>query len=167
MKPAAKKISFSKGTTLVESSIAMGILAVAVPLVFGSMAEAGKSGSSAEAETRCAWAIPACLQEIENSRAGKPQYFSATETGESFPPDDEIWALAFSSEGSVIGKISVAEYKSGVRSACGRMVSHIANIRASKFDENDRMLGLRITLEYPAAAPAGKRRTLDFHSRIP
>jgi hypothetical protein len=29
------------------------------------------------------------------------------------------------------------------------------------------MLDLRITLEYPATAPAGKRRTLDFHSRIP
>lgn len=167
MKTAAKKISFSKGTTLVESSIAMGILAVAVPLVFGSMAEAGKSGSSAEAETRCAWMIPACLQEIENSRAGRPQYFAATETGEAFPTGDEIWALAFSSEGSVIGKISAAEYKSGIRNTCGKMVSHIANIRAHKLDENDRMLGLRITLEYPAAAPAGKRRTLDFHSRIP
>ena len=43
----------------------------------------------------------------------------------------------------------------------------LAKISATKPEENDGMLDLSITLEYPATAPAGKRRTLDFHSRIP
>jgi type II secretory pathway pseudopilin PulG len=167
MKIASVKISRRSGSTLVESSIAMGVLALAVPLVFGSMAEAGKSGASAEAETRSAWIIPACIQEIENSRAGKPQYFTATETGQTFPPENEIWALAFSNEGSTVNKITIAQYDSGIKNLDGKAISHLAKISATKAAENDDMLDLRISLEYPATAPAGKRRTLDFHSRIP
>jgi hypothetical protein len=167
MKITPAKISRSSGSTLVESSIAMGVLALAVPLVFGSMAEAGKSGASADAETRSAWIIPACLQEIENSRVGKPQYFTATETGQTFPPENEIWALAFSNEGSSVDKITIAQYESGIKKLEGKSISHLAKISATKAEENDGMLNLRITLEYPATAPADKRRTLDFHSRIP
>jgi hypothetical protein len=131
------------------------------------MAEAGKSGASAEAETRSAWIIPSCLQEIENSRAGKPQHFTATETGQTFPPENEIWALAFSSEGSTVNKITIVQYDSGIKNLDGKSISHLAKISATKPEENDDMLDLRISLEYPATAPAGKRRTLDFHSRIP
>ncbi len=40
MKIASAKISRRSGSTLVESSIAMGVLALAVPMVLGSMAEA-------------------------------------------------------------------------------------------------------------------------------
>jgi hypothetical protein len=167
MKIAPAKISRRAGSTLVESSIAMGVLALAVPLVFGSMAEAGKSGASAEAETRSAWIIPACLQEIENSRAGKPQFFTATETGQTFPPQNEIWALAFSNEGSIVDKITIAQYESGIKKIKGKSISHLAKINASKPDENDGILDLCITIEYPTTAPAGNRRTLDFHSRIP
>ena len=167
MKNSSVKIIHCSGSTLVETSIAMGILALAVPLVFGSMAEAGKSGASAEAETRSAWIIPTCLQEIEDSRAGKPQYFVATETGQTFPPENETWALAFSNEGSCMGRISIVQYESGIRDLDGRTISHLAKISATKPEENDGMLKLCITLEYPATAPAGKRSKLDFHSRIP
>lgn len=167
MKNSSVKISSRSGSTLVESSIAMGLLAVAVPLVFGSMAEAGKSGASAEAETRSVWVIPACLDEIKNSRAGKPQYFAATETGQAFPPENEIWALAFSTEGSCMGKISIAQYENGIKEFNGKRISHLAKINAKMSQEINGMLELCITLEYPAIAPAGKRRTLDFHSQIP
>ena len=167
MKTSSVKNSHQSGSTLIESSIAMGVLALAVPLVFGSMAEAGKSGASAEAETRSAWIIPACLQEIEDSRAGKPQYFSVTETGQTLPPQNEIWALAFSNEGSTVNKITIAQYNGGIKNLDGKSISHLAKISATKSEANDGMLDLCITLEYPANAPAGQRKTLDFHSHIP
>ncbi|MGA0854688.1 MAG: hypothetical protein ACO3RK_07725 [Luteolibacter sp.] len=167
MKAAKTHALFRTGSTLVESSIAMGILAVAVPLVFGSMAESGKSGASAEIETRSAWMIPTCLREVEDSRSGRAQYFSATETGQAFPPENEIWALAFADDGSCVDKISIHQYESGIRKIKGKSISHLARISASESEEANAMLTLRITLEHPAAAPAGKRKTIDFHSRIP
>lgn len=167
MNIASAKISRCAGSTLVESSIAMGILALAVPLVFGSMAEAGKSGASAEAETRSAWIVPACIQEVENSRAGIPQYFTATEAGQILPPANEIWALAFSNTGSIVGKVSTAQYDNGIRDLDGKTISHLANISAEKPEQDDGMIKLHITLEYPATAPSDKRKKLHFHSLIP
>lgn len=167
MKVAKAHVLFRAGSTLVESSIAMGILAVAVPLVFGSMAESGKNCKSAEIETRSAWIIPTCLREVEDSRSGRPQYFSATETGQAFPPENEIWALAFSDDGSCVDKISGQQYKSGLRKLNSKSISHLARISASEPEQDEGLLELRITIEYPAVAPAGKRKTIDFHSRIP
>ncbi|MCU0749942.1 MAG: hypothetical protein MUF13_10405 [Akkermansiaceae bacterium] len=97
------------GATLVEAVIAVGVLAVAIPLVFGTIAESGKSGVSAQAETRSTWMIPVCMQEIQDSRDGKPRYFTATTIGQAFPPAGQVWALAFNQEGRPVGKISSAD----------------------------------------------------------
>ena len=90
MKTGSLHAKFARGVTLVESVIAVGVLAVAVPLVFGALAQAGKSGFSSQAETRSTWMIPACLDEIQASRAGRPQYFTATTSGQPFPPAGDI-----------------------------------------------------------------------------
>ena len=42
--PPIYKASKTRGSSLIEAVIAMGVLAVAIPLVFGALAEAGKSG---------------------------------------------------------------------------------------------------------------------------
>ena len=58
MGPAALK---NRGSSLIETVIAMGTLAIAIPLVFGAIAESGKSSMSSEAETRSTWIIPTCM----------------------------------------------------------------------------------------------------------
>ena len=149
----------------------MGVLAVAIPLVFAALAESGKSGMSARAETRSTWIIPACLSEIRASRAGRPQYFSATTTGQQIPAGGELWALAFSPEGRPIGKISQALYTRGLRELDGQTIGYIATLSATTampaITEPVSLLRARISLEYPPSAPATKRQKLDFFSRIP
>lgn len=158
------------GSTLIEAVIAMGVLAVAIPLVFGALAESGKTGMSAEAETRSTWMVPACMEEIQASRDGRPQFFTSTTVGQVFPPAGEIWALAFSPEGKPIGKISKAIYDKGTREIDGKPVRYIASL-SSKAPTTPSgatpMLSLRISLEYPATSPAAKRQKLEFYTRIP
>lgn len=158
------------GATLVEAVIAMGVLAVAVPLVFGAIAEAGKSGQSAEAETRAPWIVSACMDEIQASRNGKPQYFTTTSTGQPFPPVGNVWALAFSADGKPVGKLSKALYDGGSKELDGKPVRFIAVLSAATqppVANTTPMLKSRVSIEYPAAAPANKRAKLDFHTRIP
>ena len=103
MKNPSPDVSFATGSTLViESVIAVCVLAVAIPLVFGALAEGGKSNFTAQAETRSTWMVTACMDEIHASRDGKPQYFTATTIGQTFPPAGDVWALAFSEEGRPI-----------------------------------------------------------------
>ena len=148
----------------------MGVLAVAVPLVFGALAEAGKSGSSAQAETRATWIVRDCMREIEASRDGRPQYFTATTTGQTFPPAGDVWALAFTPDGSTVGKLSKAQYERGLKELDGRPVRYIAVLEAvagNVTSGTTPMLDARISIEYPATVPAQRRDKLDFHTRIP
>ena len=158
------------GATLVEAVIAVGVLAVAVPLVFGAIAEAGKGGQSAEAETRAPWIVRTCMEEIQASRDGRPQYFATTTTGQPFPPAGDVWVLAFSADGKPVGKLSKSLYDKGSKQLDGKAVRYIAVLSASTqppVANTTPMLKSRVTIEYPASAPAKKRSKLDFHTRIP
>lgn len=155
---------------MIETVIAMGVLAVAIPLVFGAMAESGKSGMSAEAETRSIWLVPVCMDEIRASREGRPRYFTSTAAAQAFPPNGDVWALAFSAEGKPVGKISKAAYDRGIKELDGQAVRYIASLSAAENPaeaEAAPMLRTRISVEYPSASPAAKRRKLDFYTRIP
>lgn len=159
-----------RGVTLVESVIAVGVLAIAIPLVFGSIAESGKSGMASQAETRSTWIVPVCMEEIRASREGNPEYFTSTRTGDAFPPAGQVWAIAFAQDGSPVGKMDAGAYGSGTRQINGKPVLYIATMSSEKETSatgSTPMLNVKITIEYPAAAPQGKRQTLDFHTRVP
>ena len=161
-----------RGASLIETVIAMGVLAVAVPLVFGALAESGKSGQTSEAETRSTWMVPLCMEEIEASRAGKPRYFTATAVNASFPAGGDVWALAFSAEGKPVGKMTKATYDKGATNVDGKAIRYIASLSAAPVvtpagSAAPPMSRVRISLEYPSGAPAAKRQKLDFYTRIP
>ena len=159
-----------RGATLVEAVLAVGVLAVAIPLVFGTIAEAGRSGSNAEAETRSTWIVPACVDEIQASREDRSRYVPSTKPGQEFPTAGDVWALAVADDGSLIGKLPKSDYDKGLRQLDGKPVRYIASMSAAQTTHKPGttpMLRLQISLEYPAAARAAKRARLDFHSRIP
>lgn len=159
-----------RGSSLIEAVIAVGVLAVAIPLVFGTLAESGKSGLASQAETRSTWIIPACMDEIRASREGRPQFFTPTVTGQVFPPSGEVWALAFSADGQAVGRLSKALYDSGARELDGKAVRYIATMSSAAVTATSGttpMLRVKLFLEYPASQKAEKRAKLDFHTRIP
>lgn len=176
-------ISFSitewknRGSSLIETVIAMAVLAVAIPLVFGALAESGKSALSSEAEAHSAWIIPACMEEIQASRSGHPQFFVSTGMDESFPPNGDVWALGFSKEGQAVGTLRKSEYDAGVKEIAGKSIRYIATLSAENVSpdavELEQISGItpiqrvKISLEFPATSPATKRQKLQFYSRIP
>ncbi len=168
--PLTKSLA-KRGGSLVEVIIAMGVLAVAVPIVFGALAESGRSGMASEAETRSTWIVPACMDEIRASRDGKPVYFTTTTIGQIFPNAGEVWALGFSAEGKPVAKLgSKAIYDKGLKDINGQRVSYIASLSATKITVTTgapAMVRVKISMEFPASAPAAKRQKLDFYSRIP
>ncbi len=170
MKISPPSTSGTCGSSLIEAVIAVGVLAVAIPLVFGALAESGKTGMSAEAETRSSWMVPACMEEIQASREGRPQFFTSTTVGQIFPPAGDVWALAFSPDGKPVGKLSKAVYDKGTRESGGKPVRFIASLSSMAPTTQTGatpMLNLLISMEYPASSPAAKRQKLEFYTRIP
>jgi hypothetical protein len=157
------------GTSLLETTIAMGVLALAIPLVFAAVAASGDSGRAAEAETRAGWIVPACLREIDASRAGISGYFPKTDAGEAFPAAGKIWALGFSAGGALAGAVEREEYERGTAKAASRPIRYFARLAAEpeRSATGPATLRVRVSVEYPSSAPVGKRRSLDFLTRIP
>jgi hypothetical protein len=166
----------NRGSTLVEAVIAMGVLSVAIPLVFGALAESGKSGMAAEAETRSAWIVPVCMEEIKASRLGLPRFFTPTTTAQPFPPSGDVWAIGFSADGKPVEKITKARYERGTKEISGQPIAYIATLNAVPLTlppstpppaSPSLLMSVRISLEYPSSLPANRRQKLEFYSRIP
>lgn len=166
-----------RGASLIEAVLAISVLAVAIPLVFGALAESGKSAMASEAETRSSWIVPLCMDEIRASRAGSPQFFSATSVNQTFPASGDVWAIAFSAEGNTLGKVTKTDYDNGIKILNGQAIRYLATLSAETTalttDEQNAkpgapaMMRAEITLEYPATAPVAKRQKIDFYTRIP
>ncbi len=171
MNPPPRQSYSHNGSTLIEAAITIGVLAVVIPLVYGAMAEAGKCGMSAAAETRCICMIPVCIEEIHASRDGKPHFFTATIVGQTFPPAGDVWALAFCADGKPVGRLTQSAYQQGTRDLNGKPVSYIATMScvgdSTTPDTLSPAMPVRITLSYPASAPATQRQSLEFNTRIP
>ncbi|NJM36549.1 MAG: type II secretion system protein [Akkermansiaceae bacterium] len=165
-----KNSKSNQGSTLIEAVLAMGILAIVIPLVFGVIAESKKSNFSSKAETFSNWIVPMCIDQIQASRDGRSAYFPATLPQESFPLENEVWALGFSPEGKIVNRITVKDYQKGIVELDQQSIRFIASISTIHIQESadvTPMLHVKINLEYPAAVPAHKREKLAFYTHIP
>ena len=158
------------GSSLIEVLMAMGILAVVLPLIFAVLARASQSYAEAQAETRCLSILPACMNEIEAAQQGTTRYLPALPCGVLFPAPGTILALAFARDGRLLGCVAPAAYLAGTRRLADEPIRYLASLHTEPAPAQPNMpamLHLRITLEYPPAAPMAKRRHLDFHTCIP
>ncbi|MEI6676666.1 MAG: hypothetical protein WCO57_15965 [Verrucomicrobiota bacterium] len=158
----------ARGASLIEALLALGVLAVALPLVAAVMAHSAQSMAAAQAESRCTSIIPACIQEIDAAHEGKAQFLPRLTRGQPFPASGETLALAFSDDGRALGSVTPEAYLTGTRALADEAVRYLASIRCEAAAPGTRaMRSLCLTLEYPSAAPATRRKKLDFHTRIP
>jgi hypothetical protein len=162
--------SGAKGSSLVEVVVAVGVLAVAVPLVFAVLARSGESGAASQAETRCSWIIPMALEELCQSRAGTSKHLPATAAGEPFPAPGEVMVLGFAADGRLLGTVEKDVYEAGVRPLGQEPVRFIARLEGGSLSARSGDLPLvqvRVVMEHPAASPAARRQKLEFHTRLP
>jgi Tfp pilus assembly protein PilV len=157
------------GFSLIETVIALGVLAVCVPLVFLALQEGGKSGSASTTDSRGGRLVEVCLEEVRASREGRARWFPDTRPGGSIPPDDGFWALAFSNDGRVVGEITAAQWAAGLARLDGQPIRYLAQIDSEPHhaDGMPGMREVRVTVADPAAAPAGKRSLSEFHTLVP
>lgn len=132
---------------LLETVLAVAVMAVIVPVAMMAMGEACKGEQEVRAETLGLWAVPACLDEWK--AIGKPR------------------ALALAGDGTVLGPLSELKYGMGLSEVEGRRVAYLCGIEEAVAVVDERGLRkIRLSLEYPAVAPVADRRRIEFHTRM-
>lgn len=170
MKISRRNRAGRKGTSLIEVVIAVGVLAVAVPLVLGTMAQSGEANASSLAETRCSWMVPLCMDELKLAMKGRSEVIPELKPGQDFPSSGHL-VLGFSGEGSLLGKVAGSDYETGVSKLAENPVRYLATMKGEMpgniEDGIPASLAVTIAVEYPAAAPAAKRQRIEFHTKLP
>lgn len=160
----------SHGFSLIETIVSVGILALAIPLVFGALVGSGESSTTAAAETRASWIVPACLNELKAAADGQSSLIPPTPLGQAFPSGGQIYGIAFTAGGQALGPVDQGSYASGLQRLNDQDVRYITTLQGEVLPAKPGSAPMRsvlVTIEYPAAAPAGRRSKLEFYTKTP
>jgi hypothetical protein len=157
------------GSTMVEAVMAIGVLAVALPMMLSVLISSGDSAHATAAEICSLWIVPACMQEVRSSRDGGGEYIQATQRGSVFPPNGQPVMFGFADDGTLIGELDAAAYDAGVHELNGVNVRYVARLTGEVIDravDEQLLVNIDIQCEYPAIQPAKYRRKIPFHACI-
>lgn len=169
MKASHEKTSGGRGFSLLETVIALGVLAVSTPLAFLALEQGDRSGMASAGDSRSGRMAAVCLEEVRASRDGRAQWWANTRPGDPIPPDGGFWALAFSEDGRVMGTVDAGQWATGVARLDGQRVRYLAGITSEPYEMsgNAEMRNVCIRVEEAATAPEEKRVKIEFHTLVP
>ncbi|MEK7951140.1 type IV pilus modification PilV family protein [Luteolibacter soli] len=169
MKHSLPKRGWLRGVSLVETMIAIGILAVVGPLAVATLLKSGEGGVTARAETRSVAIVERCLSELKTARDGPSQYLPKLEPGANFGKD-RVVCLAFAGDGTLLGKVDEGSYSSGSGKVDSQDAVYLAKLQGDLQTQRTGfppLLTVTVTVEYPAVAPQNKRNHTEFHTQLP
>lgn len=152
------------GVSLLETVIAVAVIAVAVPLALAAVGRAGVTGAAARAETRAPGVAEWCRVELEAARRGRSGVLPPIAGDVALPAGGEALALAFDREGSLLGRVSAEDYEQGVDRIQDDSVAYVASL-SGRAEPGGVVVTVRV--EYPAARPVGRRDAVSFHTILP
>ncbi|BCX48510.1 hypothetical protein HAHE_24180 [Haloferula helveola] len=152
------------GVSLLETVIAIGVLAIVIPLALAAMGKAGDTGGTARAESRAPAIAEWCLMELEAARKGESPVLDEIEADQAFPSAGQVIALAFDREGELISDLNGAEYEDGINKLEGERIFYIATLSGRPEDTG---VTITVKVEHPAVLPAERRDSVAFHTILP
>ena len=154
------------GASLVEAMVAVGVLAVTGPLVMAALARAGDGARAARAESRAPAIAEQCLDELRAARRGRSRHFGPLAAGLEFPQDG-VMALAFGTDGALLGPLEAGLYRQGLATMEGGEARYVARLSGARTDgQPGRLLTVTVRVEYPAVQPAARRQVVEFHGML-
>lgn len=160
-----------RGLTLMETVVALAVIAIAIPLILAATAMSSRTRTAAEAETRATWLAQEVLQQLKDSwQQWETPAFPAPPNFPSFASASEPIVLLYSNEGILLGTGTAADYAAGShnREAVYLVTLHGIGHHAHNLTSGDATLSLvTLTVENPARAPQNKRRVSPFSLLIP
>jgi len=171
MKPSLK-IPSNRGLTLMETVIAIGVVAFAVPMFLAMAKSAGESRLRAEADTRSAWLAREVQREVSAkwTNPSQTRIFSDPLGFPAFASESAPVLLAYDVEGNFISPAAPADFTSpsGIRNA-----SYLVSIHGESYTPpsgspaSGTLCLLHIRVSHPARAAPENRRVFHYKTISP
>ncbi|MEO8616611.1 MAG: hypothetical protein ABI600_15820 [Luteolibacter sp.] len=164
-----KNTKGSAGMTLMETVIAIGVIAVAIPLILAASTASLTDRRNAEADTRAAW----LSKDVENQIAAlwaTPRRYSYLPQSLTlrFPDigtEKDPTLLIYDRDAKFVSEGSKSDLQSGVKAQAAQFLvtiyskSQITNNLTSSTTELSRIY---IQVQYPAKSPPANRQSSEF-----
>lgn len=160
MKTLNRRAARASGVSLIEAVIAIGVLAVAIPLAFAAIVKAGEVGGNARAETRAPLIAEFVRTELELARRGESEVFERVEPDQPMA----VKALGFAPDGNYLGTLEGADYSGGRRKLDDKEIGFIVAVSG---EPEDRGLLVTVKVEHPAVRSSTDRSAVAFHTLLP
>lgn len=154
--------TLAPGVSLVETMVAVGVLAVMIPVALAAIQQAGAVGHVAGAQSRAPSIADHCLLELEAALCGASELLPAGGGDGTWPTGGVV--LAFDQTGHCLGRVDEASYEAGMSSRSGDRPVFLARVGT---DRDPTGLAVAVSVEHPAVRAARLRERFVFHTRLP
>lgn len=159
-----KNSSAPAGLTLMETVVALFIIAISIPLVFATLQASTSSQRAAEDETRAAWLAKQMSDEVGRAWAGEGVNFSDILPYPDFGEDGNELIFGFDREGNFQRILQTDEWRDGVKEEGVVYVVKAQGVSyAPPHLPNEFLSKVKITVGKPALAPEKSRQVLYYH----
>ena len=148
------------GLTLLETALALAVLAATIPVLLGAMVAATEARRHAEHDTRAAWIAHRVNEELRLAWSGRESLFGdKVPAYPCFGGEQAEVALVFDVNGDYLRRPTDGEVESGIRDRGAGYVALVEGTayRPAGVTMAEPMSKVRVAVEAPAQAPRAKR----------
>ncbi len=152
------------GFSLMEVVIAVGVLAVAIPVIMAMMVAGTRSSRVATDETQAALIARSVMQEIRSARDGKGGLVEGTLPWPEFPTGGERLVFSVDAGGRLVEQLGDGDYTTGLRD---REVQYLVSAagtlhRLPGSPDLEVLSKVVVSIETPPGAKPEDRRKFEF-----
>ncbi len=160
-----------RGLTLMEAVVALGVIAVAVPLILSATAVSTRTRMNAETDTRSAWLARAVQQELTSAWRDLPSpLFPVKPTFPTLGSPTAPEVLLYDADGQFLSRGQASDFLNGVRNnrAVYLVSLHAQKQNPANLTSTEELLSrVQITVGHPAQGPRPKRIASTYTILIP
>jgi hypothetical protein len=161
-----------RGLTLMEAVVALGVIAVAVPLILSASAVTTRTRTNAEADTRSAWLAREVQRELTQAWRGLPsEMFPERPSFPNLASEQSPEILLFDPDGRYLARGNAGDLERGVvTGAASYMVMLHATARPPAnmtAGTADALSQVQLRVAHTSRAPRAKRLVYPYTILIP
>ena len=152
------------GFSLMEVVIAVGVLAVAIPVVMAMLVAGTRSSRVATDETQAALIARSVMQEIRAARDGQGALVEGALGWPEFPSGAERLVFSVDAGGEMLAELGTGDYESGLRDG---EVQYLVSVMGTRQPlegrpDVDVLSKVVVSVETPPGARPDDRRKFEF-----